>query len=386
MDKENQSWLEQRDRVLFLLHQISFPGVMFEEVKFPYRDGYNKSVEDVDDLVTRALLARHDNETLLEEMSLDELVTKEGELTKQYLAITHTDLEARKEKQYFFNRPEAEADYREWVTMPYWTIDEAVALSYGKNPAKVTAERLASLIGVSHSFPGEYANRVERVKRALHARDLSKPIRPTNFVNWANGAGIECPKPLSRLASANSGPSTQEEPVLPEYENLNWEEITISFLKDRLIEIEIRGKKTRNSADVLGLLSKTTGKLNKLGFFLLGLARGLGDKSNPGDHKKTVSDLRRTLKQYFKIETDPIMFQGELGYRSRIQLEDKMKAGDKRAEARAERSMGSLDKIRPNVVPSTEGHVYEVEYPFGHDIDDEAAEFLRQQLHGEPEE
>ena len=117
---------------------------MFEEVKFPFRDGYNKSVEDVDDLVTRALLARHDNETLLEEMSLDELVTKEGELTKQCLAITHTDLEALKEKQYFFNRPEAEADYREWVTMPYWTIDEAVALSYGKNPAKVTCRNVGT--------------------------------------------------------------------------------------------------------------------------------------------------------------------------------------------------------------------------------------------------
>ena len=174
--------------------------------------------------------------------------------------------------------------------------------------------------------------------------------------------------------------------MLPDYENLNWEEIKLSFLKERLIELEIWGKKTRHSAVVLGLLDKKTGSLNKLGVFLLGLARGLGDKSKPGDHKKTVSDLRRTLKQYFKIKTSPIILEDKLGYRSRIQLEDKTKSGDKRAEERAERSMGSLDEIGPNVVPSTEGHASDGEYFFVDDKNDEATKFLSERLHGGPEE
>ena len=93
--------LKQHDRVLYVLHQISFPGVMLEEVKFPFHDGSARSVEDVDGLVTRALLARHDNQVLLENMSLDELTAKEGELMEQYLAIPHTDLETLKEQQLF---------------------------------------------------------------------------------------------------------------------------------------------------------------------------------------------------------------------------------------------------------------------------------------------
>ena len=89
MDKVHERMLKQHDRVLYVLHQISFPGVMLEEVKFPFHDGSARSVEDVDGLVTRALLARHDNQVLLENMSLDELTAKEGELMEQYPSIPH---------------------------------------------------------------------------------------------------------------------------------------------------------------------------------------------------------------------------------------------------------------------------------------------------------
>ena len=71
MDKVHERRLKQHDRVLYVLHQISLPGVMLEEVMFPFHDGIARSVEDVDGLMTRALLARHDTQALLENMSLD---------------------------------------------------------------------------------------------------------------------------------------------------------------------------------------------------------------------------------------------------------------------------------------------------------------------------
>jgi hypothetical protein len=378
VDKEHQSWLEQRDRVLYMLHQISFPGVGFEEIKYPFRDGSAKSVRDVDDLVAKAMLARHDNKLLLDKMTLDQLTERCKKLEADSLALPHNERESLKEQQYFFNRPEANADYPQSAGMAYWTVEEAVALSYGKSPHKVTAERLSRLVGLMHQFPGEYINRVDQVQRAVHTGDLSEPIKPSGFITWASGVGLTCPPRLLQLVRSTYTPQTRATP--PTCSNLNWDEITITFLKDNLIEIDIREKVTRYSAEVLGLLNKTSGGLTKGGVFLLGLAQGLRDKSTPALHKKMVSNLRKTLKGYFRIDTDPIPYEGGLGYRSRIHLQDKTKAADKRAEAQSNWTQRSLDEIGPNVTPSTEGHEYGGEYSFNDDVDDAASNFIRKRL------
>jgi hypothetical protein len=382
--KEHQSRLEQRDRALYLLHQISFPGVGFEEIKYPFRDGSAKSVKDVDHLVAKAMLEHHDNKSLWDEMALDELTEIRKKLEADSLALPHNDHESLKEQQYFFNRPEANADYPQSAGMAYWTIEEAVALSYGKKPHKVTAERLSRLVGLMHPFPGEYINRVDQVQRAVHTGDLSEPIKPSDFITWASGVGLTCPPRLLQLVCSKYTPQIQATP--PTDSKLNWEEITITFLKDNLIEIDIRGKATRHSAAILGLLNKKSGALTRGGVFLLGLAQGLRDKLMPAHHKPMVSDLRKTLKGHFKIDTNPISFEKGLGYRSRIHLQDKTKAADKRAEAQAYRTQRSLDELGPNVIPSAEGHDYAGDFSFTDDLDDAASDFLRKRLKGESDD
>ena len=392
MVKQPSSRPEAIEQILRQRCGREFPGVTWEEMDAAVAASSVSEEEPnfecdqgTDKIVAEAVQFRSFHRWKLDSCSDEELIETFEEERLMYTAFLGNVDETILQEFTFFNRPESDADFDHWLKMYYWTPEEAVSLSFGKEPTRVNKASLALVVGFS-SFVSKYHHRLDQVVRAIEAGQLLGQITQESPIRWTTRTGIECPKPLSRLASANSSPSTQEVPVLPDYENLNWEEIKLSFLKERLIEIEIRGKKTRHSAVVLGLLDKKTGSLNKLGIFLLGLARGLGDKSNPGDHKKTVSDLRRTLKQYFKIKTSPIILENKLGYRSRIKLEDKTKSGDKRAEERAERSMGSLDEIGPNVVPSTEGHASDGEYFFVDDKNDEATKFLSERLHGGPEE
>ena len=41
------------------------------------------------------------------------------------------------EKGRFFNSPDAKADFSHWGKLSYWTLDEAVALSFGRAPEMV---------------------------------------------------------------------------------------------------------------------------------------------------------------------------------------------------------------------------------------------------------
>jgi hypothetical protein len=42
----------------------------------------------------------------------------------------------------FFSMPTADVDFDYWSKINYWTIEEAVALSFGKNPEKVYSDAL----------------------------------------------------------------------------------------------------------------------------------------------------------------------------------------------------------------------------------------------------
>jgi len=58
------------------------------------------------------------------------LYEQEQEKERQALAAKAE----REEQQRFFNRPDANADFIHWAKMTYWTLDEALALTFGKSP------------------------------------------------------------------------------------------------------------------------------------------------------------------------------------------------------------------------------------------------------------
>ena len=52
----------------------------------------------------------------------------------------------REEHDRFFNQPHAKADFAYWIKAAHWTLDEAIALSFGRAPEHVSWEKLKSLV------------------------------------------------------------------------------------------------------------------------------------------------------------------------------------------------------------------------------------------------
>lgn len=99
---------------------------------------------------------------------------------------------AEEEQSMFFHKPYADADFKYWGKMPLWTLEEAVALSLGKDPGVVNWSSvngsdggyiLASL--QKSPFRAEYGRRRELAGRAAAAYELSDPVKPEAFLTWS---------------------------------------------------------------------------------------------------------------------------------------------------------------------------------------------------------
>ena len=52
----------------------------------------------------------------------------------------------KEERGRFFNQPHAAADFEHWSKLAHWTLDEAVALSFGKAPERVNWEAVSKYL------------------------------------------------------------------------------------------------------------------------------------------------------------------------------------------------------------------------------------------------
>jgi hypothetical protein len=101
----------------------------------------------------------------------------------------------REENERFFNQPRADMDVRHWSRMSYWTLDEAVVLSLGKDPRVVNWNRVKSLVHVS-PFATEFGARREMAIRAIVMRQLRDPTIPAVFLAWADHMQFPMPAKL----------------------------------------------------------------------------------------------------------------------------------------------------------------------------------------------
>lgn len=125
----------------------------------------------------------------LKSKSVDELMS----LYQQERAREAEELRAkvdREERQRFFNQLSAKADFVHWSKAAHWTLDEAIALSFGKNPKVVTWERVKEFVHIS-----PFAQRYEQIRdlalRAKAWEQLYDPVLPSFFLAWARRSEIE---------------------------------------------------------------------------------------------------------------------------------------------------------------------------------------------------
>jgi hypothetical protein len=101
----------------------------------------------------------------------------------------------------FFNLPGANADLA-WGRTMIWSLEGAVALSFGKDPDVVTWERVKPHLQFS-SFATEYLRIRELAYAARDSGLLHDIVQPYVFIAWAKRAGIPFPAELGAAVVEN---------------------------------------------------------------------------------------------------------------------------------------------------------------------------------------
>lgn len=133
--------------------------------------------------------------------------------------------EDRKEQGYFFNQLNAKADFDYWSKATYWTLEEAIALSFGKDPKKVSWKTIEQYS--TSSLVNAYRNLRELAVRAKNWKKLFDPVYPIIFVKWTKDNDIPFPEQLEELVIKRAG------------EGKNWEQ--------EYSKLEVEAKEHRNT-------------------------------------------------------------------------------------------------------------------------------------------
>jgi hypothetical protein len=125
------------------------------------------------------------------------LVSQEREIEGSALLVKAQ----REEAARFFNQPHATADFEHWSKCAHWTLDEAVALSFGRSPETVSWDKIRSCEAISQ-FVQQYARRRDLALRAMAWRLLFDPVLPGIFLAWAKRTEIDVPPELVHAVEA----------------------------------------------------------------------------------------------------------------------------------------------------------------------------------------
>jgi hypothetical protein len=132
--------------------------------------------------------------TELASLSSEEITARyNAEKQREYQLLVQKAEQA--EREHFFNQPRANADFEHWSKLAHWTLDEAVALSFGKAPELVNWPTISKYLQLS-PFAVQYSRRRELALRAAQWKQLYDPVLPGIFLAWAKGLEIEVPAPL----------------------------------------------------------------------------------------------------------------------------------------------------------------------------------------------
>lgn len=110
-----------------------------------------------------------------------------------------------REAAYYYNKPGASADPDFWSRQLVWTIDEAIALSFGKNPEVVSAHTLRhqNNLTADSLFAREYFRRLRTASTFISVGQLQQECTPGEMIAWFRRAGFEFWPALADAVESN---------------------------------------------------------------------------------------------------------------------------------------------------------------------------------------
>jgi cell division protein FtsB len=120
-------------------------------------------------------------------------------------------------------------NYREWARVPYWSAEECLFLTFGKNPrAIVMVEK--DIAGTS-DFARHRDVVHQQILAAQRNKELPERVRPIEFLAWTREHKIDLPDELEKAISANETDIAQ---LQDQYEKLRRENQELRYEVDRL--------------------------------------------------------------------------------------------------------------------------------------------------------
>lgn len=107
---------------------------------------------------------------------------------------------AQREAQLPWNNASSRPDYAHWARMPFWSWEEGLALTLGRNPKALDRKKMLECVQVS-PFVRKYEAQREVVQRAVTARLIGSTSYPNDFLSWAMTGLAEVPAELVEAVS-----------------------------------------------------------------------------------------------------------------------------------------------------------------------------------------
>ncbi len=156
-----------------------------------------KGTTSLDRVLRSAEIARFRSE--LQNLASDQLQS----LYENEMPALLADMQ-REEDTLFFNQPHAKADFGHWSKAEHWSLDEAIALVFGKAPEIVSWDKIKPWVGTS-TFVKQYSRLRDLADRAKVWKKLYDPVLPPIFLKWAEDNEIAVPAELSEKVSKLKG-------------------------------------------------------------------------------------------------------------------------------------------------------------------------------------
>ena len=364
-----------------------YPGVHYFELTnadYFIRDEDDDPNVPLDVIVHEARHYRISREYRLTKCSMGELKNIMSKSRTELIEIDSAEQAKKTEAQLFFNRSEATANFEHWGRAAYWSAEEATALSFGKNPKRVTKHNLIELALGMSPFVQTFKDRLFLIERAVQHGDLDEQIVPARLLMWLQENDLSIAEEWSSWSNQNHTEiSSHISPRVStkrfsELDSLEWGEITLTLLSGGHLQISARDVTKKVPLDDLDLMNRTTNKPNRLFTLLTAFARKRGTLEITSKPKDQASDLRNSLKAFFALTTNPIPAEGR-HWALRFKLIDQRDAPDKRAKAKALRKTVAFDEndLSHQISSETVSRDNSDEYPHD-DETDATAEWIEE--------
>jgi hypothetical protein len=134
--------------------------------------------------------------------------------------------------------PEVKADFAHWGKMPYWSLDEGIALLLGQDPSFINWNIVKDYLEWPfHTLlSSNYAKLRNLVLRAFELQEIEEPIAPVAFLKWAENRSIEIPDGLQEQVMAIKSVNAEAENETTNLLKMKDEEI--AMLQKRITELE----------------------------------------------------------------------------------------------------------------------------------------------------